>query len=104
MYQTAYYGGSSGRNTYQYLTSSVAGNGDFQMSAIYPNGVSLTALTSTDLQLIPNRDREWRGLRILSERVAWRFGTFLVDAWFRVRKLVGYAKPAPWSRTLGAPP
>ncbi len=102
-YQTAFVGGSSGRNTFQYLTMSTAGNGELDIAGVLPDGITRLPLKGRELVRAPLRDQEWPGLRILTERVAWRFGTFAVDSWFKLRKLVGYARPAPWSRTLGPP-
>ena len=102
-YQTAFVGGSRGRNTFQYLTSSCAGDGELDIAAVLPDGITRLPLKGRELVRAPLRDQEWPGLRILTERVAWRFGTFAVDSWFKLRKLVGYARPSPWSRTLGPP-
>jgi hypothetical protein len=100
-YQTAFGGGSSGRNSVQYLTASVAGDGMMSMSALLPDGVTSKPLRDLSLQETPSGDTEWSGLRINAERVAWRFGTFEVDGWFKMRKLAAWARAAIWSKTRG---
>lgn len=102
-YQTAFAGGSSGRNSFQYLTASCAGEGELEITAILPDGITVKALRNLEMKPKPLRDSEWRGIRVNSERVGWRFGVRALNAWFKMRKLVPYARPHPWSRTIGGP-
>lgn len=112
-YRTAYGGGPSGRNSFQYVTASAKGSGRFTMYAVLPDTTTLKPLRTRDLQLISGQDIEWPGVRVNAERVAWEFGVNRpgedqpengfdpLEAWFSLRKLVPYARPAAWSRTRG---
>jgi hypothetical protein len=103
-YRTAYGGGSSGRNTFQYATASVLGSGTLSVAAIGPDQNTLVQLNNRGLRQSPNYDVEWSGLRVNAERVAWQFGTSGLGDWFKMRKFVPYLRPQPWLRTRGNAP
>jgi hypothetical protein len=100
IYQTAFVGGSSGRNSFQYLTATVRGAGTLLMWLVYPDG-TLVEIRPTELRNDFEGDVEWPGLRANAERIALRFGTLNAGDWFVMRKLVLYGRPHPWSRVRG---
>jgi hypothetical protein len=100
-YQTAYAGGNSGRNSFQYLTASVKGSGILSMAAVQPDTATVVNLESLVLQNPPNKDVEWPGIRVVAERAALRFGTNAPGDHFSMQKAVLYGRPHPFGRTRG---
>jgi hypothetical protein len=101
-YSTAFLSrtGATGRNLFGYLTTYAQGAGLLSVSAFTPGDTTQTLVGALSLASPAGQDLE-QMTNLVSERVAYQFGTNAVGSWFSLTKLVPWAKPEPWAIIRG---
>jgi hypothetical protein len=101
-YKTAFLSrtGATGRNLFGYLTGFVQGSGALAINAFTPGNAAELALGSWTIANPEGEDLEL-ATNVLSERIAYQFGTNAAGSWFSLTKFVPWAKPDPFAFVRG---